>query len=125
MESTNTQTYERIYELKNGITPIRNNILVRNINFEESKSLGGIILLSDDGKDNGIRPRWGEVYATGPDQKEVKAGDWVYIEHGRWSRGIPIKDADGNEFKIRRVDPDGIMLVGDEPPNDARLSEKL
>ena len=39
----------------------------------------------------------------------------VCVAHGRWTRGIEIEDADGKRT-IRRVDPDDILLVSDEPP---------
>ena len=43
--------------------PLRDGILVRNMDFGEQKTASGLIVLSDDGKAGGIHPRWGEVIA--------------------------------------------------------------
>lgn len=105
------------------ITPIRNNILVSDMNFDERKSAGGIVLLSDDGKSEGVRHRWGKVWAIGPEQHEVKVGDWILLEHGRWSRGVTVELEDGSEVVIRRADPNAILMVTDEDPGDNTYGE--
>ena len=61
------------------IKPLRNNLIVRNIEKGERKTKGGIILRDDDGKDHGIRPRWAQVYRVGSEITDVKEGQWVYI----------------------------------------------
>lgn len=99
-------------------------VLVEEMNFNERLTTGGIILTSDNGKGTGIRPRWGRIYATGPEQKYVKAGQWILVAHGRWTRGIEIED-DAGERTIRRVDPDDIMLVSDDRPNDDTMSDAV
>ena len=43
------------------IIPLRNNILVRNLEKGEQKTKGGIILRDDDAQAHGIRPRWAQV----------------------------------------------------------------
>jgi hypothetical protein len=73
--------------------------------------------LGDDGKTDGIRPRWAKVYAIGPEQHDVGVGQWVLVEHGRWSRGIKIIQ-DGKEITIRRADPEAIIFVSDEEPEN-------
>jgi hypothetical protein len=45
------------------------------------------------------------------------------VSHGRWSRGIKIEDENG-EVTIRKVDPKDILLVSDEPVQDATMSDK-
>ena len=100
------------------LKPIRNNIVIINMNFEARVTAGGIVLPSDDGKSEGVRHRWGEVYSVGPEQEEVKPGEWVLLEHGRWSRGFTVLDDNGNEITIRRADPNGILMVTDEKPAD-------
>jgi hypothetical protein len=74
-------------------------------------------------KNTGIRPRWGKVYALGPDVRDIKIGQYVMISHGRWTRGIKIEDENG-EVTIRKVDPKDVLLVSDEPINDLTLSDK-
>lgn len=99
-------------------------VLVEDMNFDERITTGGIILTSDNGKGTGIRPRWGRIYATGPEQKHVQSGQWILVAHGRWTRGIEIED-DAATRTIRRVDPDDIMLVSDERPMDDTMSDAI
>ena len=51
------------------LTALNDSVLVEDMTFDERISNGGIVLLNDNGKSSGIRPRWGRVYATGPDQQ--------------------------------------------------------
>jgi hypothetical protein len=92
--------------------------------FEERISNGGIIILNDDMKSSGIRPRWAKVYAVGPDQKDVQVGQYILISHGRWTRGIKIEDDEGVRT-IRKVDNNDILMVSDEPVNDQTMSDKV
>ena len=98
------------------LRPIQAHILVRDMNFGEQKSAGGIVLKSDDGKSEGVRPRWCKIFAIGPEQKDVKAGEWILVEHGRWTRGLEVEEDDGTKFTIWRVDPNGILMSADEKP---------
>lgn len=106
------------YKFRNiikGIIPLRNHVIVKDMNFSGRTLSSGVILLGDDGKTDGIRPRWAKVYATGPDQKEVQIGQWVLIEHGRWTRGVEV-EINGEELTLRRADPDCILMVSDQEP---------
>lgn len=98
------------------IKPLKDYILVTEMSFEQRTLNSGIILLSDDGKTDGIRPRWARVFAVGPEQKEIKIGQWVLVEHGRWTRGSLV-EIDGSEHTIRRVDSSAILLVTDDQPS--------
>ncbi len=90
-------------------------VLVADMNFSGRKLSSGLILLDDNGTTSGIRPRWGRVYAIGPEQKDVEVGQYVMIAHGRWTRGIDIVDPHSDEeLTIRKVDPNDILLVSDE-----------
>ena len=106
------------------LTPLKDTILVHGMEFNERISRGGLILPDDDMKSSGIRPRWAQVYAVGPDVKDVKVGDYIMIAHGRWTRGIAIED-DSGEKVIRKVDPADILLVSDEPVSDYTMSDKV
>lgn len=99
-----------------GIKPLRDHIIVNEMNFRDRKLASGIVLLSDDGKTDGIRPRWCRVYAIGPEQKDIVVGQWVLVEHGRWTRGVHV-DINGEELTLRRVDKDALLLVSDEEPD--------
>lgn len=99
-----------------GIKALRNKVLVHNIEQGQKRTKNGIIILDDDGKERGIRERWAQVYAIGPDVDDISVGQWVLIKHGRWSRGIDIS-VDGSKTTIRQVDyPDALLLVSDECP---------
>ena len=81
-------------------------------------------MLNDNGKGTGIRPRWGQVYAVGPEQKDVQLGQWVCVAHGRWTRGIEVEDETGKKT-LRRVDPKDVMLISDQPVHDESWSEAV
>lgn len=109
---------------KEQLKPLNDAVIVCEMNFEERLSDGGIILVKDNGKSSGIRPRWGKVYAVGPDQKDVKVGTWICVEHGRWTRGLEIEDENGRQT-VRRVDPKDIMMESDELPKDMTFSDAV
>ena len=96
-------------------------ILVEGIQFGERKTAGGIIILDDDGKTQGIHARWGIVHAIGPEQKDVKVGQWILIEHGRWTRALKI-ELEGEVKMITRVDKEGILGISDTPPEDVMMA---
>lgn len=104
--------------VKGKIVPLRDNVLVVDMSFDEQKTASGIIIRSDDGKSEGIKPRWGKVWAIGPEQSDVKIGEWILVEHGRWTRGITIEDQNGDEIIVRMVETKSILLSADEKPND-------
>jgi co-chaperonin GroES (HSP10) len=108
----------------NNFQAIGEHILVYGMEFKERISRGGIIMINDDMKSAGIRPRWARVYAVGPKSKEdIKVGDYVMIAHGRWSRGQTIEDSEG-EKTIRKVDPNDILLISETPVNDYTMTDK-
>lgn len=109
---------------KSQIHPLNNSVIVSDMVFDERISTGGIVLLNDNGTGRGIRPRWGQVYAVGPDQQDVQPGDWVLVAHGRWTRGIDVEDEHGKKT-LRRVDPNDIMMMSDELPNDETFSDAV
>ena len=100
------------------ITPTKNNVLVKDMEFGERQTLGGIIIIDDDKKGQGIRPRWAEVVAVGPKQEDVKPGEYILVAHGRWTRGLDMTDEDGNTTTVRLVDPKDILMSSDEPPKE-------
>jgi len=103
------------HSIDGDVKPIKDHILVEEMSFTERKTKGGIILLDDDAKSEGIRPRWAKVYSLGPKYDgEIEVGNWILIDHGRWTRGVKI----GSGQTIRRVDNKDVLLVTDEKPND-------
>lgn len=96
------------------LKPLRDSVLVTEMNFDERKTTTGIVIAGDDGMNRGIRPRWAKVYSIGPNQTEIEIGQWVCVKHGRWTRGVKIDDGFGEKV-IRKIDNDDILLVSDEP----------
>ena len=107
------------------LRPLKDTVLVTDMVFKERKLNSGLILLNDNGTTAGIRPRWGRIYAVGPDQKDYSVGDWICVAHGRWTRGVEIEESDGTVVTIRKVDPKDILLLSDEQPSDDTMSDAV
>ena len=106
------------------IHPLANSVIVSEMIFDQRITSSGIILPNDNGTGSGIRPRWGQVYATGPEQTDVTVGQWICVAHGRWTRGIDIEDESGKKT-LRRIDPNDILMVSDELPQDDTMSDAV
>lgn len=119
-------TLHKYHVSSDKLKALHDHIIVKDMNFSERLTENGIIIPHDDGKSAGIRPRWGKVMVVGDEQKDVKAGQYVLVSHGRWTRGITVvlDDCD-EETDIRRIDPNDILLVSDEPQYDETLSNAL
>jgi co-chaperonin GroES (HSP10) len=107
--------------VKGQLVTIHDNVLITDMNFDEQVTAGGIIVGSDNGKTEGIKPRWGKVYEIGPDQTDVKVGDWILVEHGRWTRGVKVETATGETITVRRVETKAIIAFSDHLPTDINL----
>jgi len=107
------------YFIKGNITPIHDRVLVSDMDFGESKTKGGLIIGSDDGHTRGIKPRWCKVVSKGHKNKDTyKKGDWILVEHGRWSRGFSFADENGKETVLRIVEAKAVMMTGNYKPKD-------
>ena len=107
------------YFIKGNITPIHDRVLVSDMEFGESKTKGGLIIGSDDGHTRGIKPRWCKVVSKGHKNKDTyKKGDWILVEHGRWSSGFSFADENGKETVLRIVEAKAVMMTGNYKPKD-------
>ena len=102
------------------LLPLKDKVFVTDINFDEEVTAGGIVLQSDNGKGEGVKPRWGRVWAIGPEQEDVKVGQWILMEHARWTREFQHQADDGTITKLHMADLNGIMLVADEKPHSVQ-----
>ena len=109
-------------KVKGKVKPLRDRIFVSDMEFGMEKTSSGLYIPSADGKTQGIMPRWGKVWAVGDEQKDIKVGEWVLIEHGRWTRTVEIETEDGGVVEVRMVDNNAIMLQSDEKPSDVYRS---
>lgn len=98
-------------------------ILVIDMDMGEMKTSTGIVIQSDNGKVHGIKPRWAQVYKVGTEVDYVKEGQWILIEHGRWTRKITIDDGEG-EKEFQKVDVNGVLAVTDEKPTDFYMGQE-
>jgi co-chaperonin GroES (HSP10) len=110
---------------KGKIRPIRDHIIVSDMEFGMQKTATGILIHSDNGKSSGVKPRWGRVWAVGPEQTEVKVGEWIMIEHGRWTRTFEVEQDDGSVLELRRVDNSAVLMSTDERPDDVDIRKTI
>ena len=107
-----------INTIKGKLTPIKDHVIVSDMFFGEQKTKGGLIIKSDDGTTRGIYPRWGKVHAKGPDNTEgYSVGDWVLIEHGRWTRAFDVDEGTGSK-ELRMIETTSILGWSKDKPND-------
>jgi len=107
------------------VRPLSKDILVINMDMGEMRTAGGLIIQSDDGKAHGVKPRWAEVYKVGEQcDIDVKPGQWVLIEHGRWTRKVKIDDGEG-EKEFQKVEIKSIIAVADQRPNDFYIGQEF
>jgi co-chaperonin GroES (HSP10) len=102
------------------LKPLKDKVFVTDINFDEEITTAGIVLKSDNGKGEGVKPRWGRVWAIGPEQEDVKVGQWILMEHARWTREFQHEAEDGTITKLHMADLNAIMLVADEKPHSVQ-----
>lgn len=101
------------------LKPIHDKVIVTDLQHGEQKTKAGIIILDDSttaAGDRGIKPRWARVHAIGPKQKDVKVGEWVLLEHGRWSLGQDLNIEGEDKLRIWLADHEAILAVADELP---------
>ena len=105
--------------IKGTVRPLHDRLMVSDMEFGEVTTKGGIILPSDDGQQHGIKPRWAKIVSVGHENTDdYEVGNWILIEHGRWSRGFTVEDENGEQKVLRTVDASGVLGVADEPPSD-------
>lgn len=106
------------HTIKGKLTPIHNRVLVSDMFFGEQRTKSGLIIKDDDGTTRGIYPRWGRVYAKGPTNTDpYNVGDWVLVEHGRWTRSVNVDDGTG-EKEVRMIETESILGWANEKPSD-------
>lgn len=103
---------------------VNNRVLVTDMHFGEQTTASGLVIKSDDGTTRGIYPRWARVYGKGPQNTDpYEIGQWILIEHGRWTRGFKVDDGD-SEKDLRMVEAESVLAYADEKPNDFYIGEE-
>lgn len=103
------------------IKAIGNKVIVTNLQHGVQKTKSGLIILDDSttaAGARGIKPRWAKVHAVGPEQKDVEVGQWVLLEHGRWSQGQKMTSDIAGEQPLHfwLADQEAMLLVSNEEP---------
>jgi co-chaperonin GroES (HSP10) len=112
--------------VKGDLRAVGNRVLVRDMYFGEQTTKSGLIIKDDNGSTRGIYPRWGKVYAKGPDNTdEFNVGDWILIEHGRWTRGIALEQVDGEKIEVRMVENESILAYSNERPDGLQIGAEF
>lgn len=106
------------------VRALHKDVIVYDMDFGEQITTGGIVIKSDDGQAHGVKPRWGKIYKIGPEQKDVKVGQWVLVEHGRWTRKMKIDDGESVK-EIQKIDIDCMLAIADEKPSDAYIGQEF
>ncbi len=107
------------------VRALSKDILVVDMDMGDMTTTSGIVIQSDNGKAHGVKPRWAKVYKVGNEVDiDVKVGQWVLIEHGRWTRKINIDDGEGVK-DFQKVEIKSIMAVADERPNDFYIGKEF
>jgi hypothetical protein len=102
-------------------TPIGNRVLVTDMHFGEQKTASGLIIKDDNGTTRGVYPRWAKVYKKGPDNNDpYEVGQWILIEHGRWTRGFTVK-TNVAELEIRMAEAESVLGYSDKKPDGIQI----
>ena len=95
----------------------KNRVLVTDMEFGIVKTDGGFLIPDDDGKSIGIKSRWAKVYKVGPEVTDIREGDFICVDHGRWTRAFEVDTKDLGKIKIHMVDyPKAVLAVTKEKP---------
>lgn len=78
--------------------------------FRRTKN--GLILKDADQDTSGIRPRWFKVFALGEDIDWLTEGQYLLVDHGRWSTGVKLSE----DTKLYLIDNNDCLVVSDENP---------
>lgn len=109
---------------KGRVRALHNRVLVSEMHFGEQKTASGLIIKNDDGTTRGIYPRWAKVHNKGPENKDdYEIGDWILIEHGRWTRSFTVDEGEGN-LELRMVDPDCVLMYSKEKPSGVQIGNE-
>jgi hypothetical protein len=61
-----------------------------------------------------------QVYSVGPEVTGITVGQWVMVEHGRWTHGMNLRDDNDEEFILWGAEEESILLVSDDEPSVER-----
>ena len=98
---------------KMNIKPLRGKILGELLDTGNRTTHAGVILLDDNMKEDGVRPRWFKCQAIGPEVYDIKPGDYMLVSHGRWTREHVTS---GRKLVTRVIEADSVLGVQNDRP---------
>ncbi|MEM5878078.1 MAG: hypothetical protein QXF12_04320 [Candidatus Aenigmatarchaeota archaeon] len=109
------------------LIPLPNDILVYNMEkgYRRSKNSGLLFLDDSSFRIENIKHRWCQVYKVGSNIDFVKEGEWILVEHGRWTVGFKFVDKNLGEIYVQKIDKEAILLVANEYLENVERLEKL
>ena len=101
-------------------TPYKDKVFVKNLDHGPQVTAAGVIIPDDNMTNRGIRARWGQVWAIGPDVKDLDVGQWILIEHGRWTERMTI-ETEQETVEVWQVEyPKSVLMSSDQKPKDSK-----
>lgn len=101
----------------NKFTPLKDKVFVTGFDTGVQLTKAGIIIPDDNMTNRGIRPRWGQVWAIGPNVQDIEVGQWILVEHGRWTERMTIETAE-ESVEVWQVEyPKSVLAVSDDKPD--------
>jgi hypothetical protein len=76
------------------------------------KTASGLFVPDKDKDTSGVRPRWFKVHSVGEQIDWCSPGQYIMVEHGRWSNGVK---AD-NDLTLWLIDNECCLMISDEVP---------
>ena len=102
--------------------PIHDNVFVSDLDSGPHITAGGIIRPDDNMTATGVHPRWGCVWAVGPEIKDIKVGEWVLVEHARWTNSIDFELPSGT-VRVWKIDwPNAVLLATPDDPRESKIT---
>lgn len=102
--------------------PLKGKVFVTDLEAGVRLTTSGIIIPDDDMRNSGIRNRWARVWAIGPEVYDVIVGDWILLEHGRWTNGIDLEIPSGEVIRVWMADyPEHALMAADHDPRPDKM----
>ena len=105
-------------------------IYVVNLEKGEFTTESGIIVLDDQMKERGIKPRWAQIWKVGTKwQDDFEKGQWILLEHGNWSNIMTLSKANGDTIDMQIIEDKsikrGALCIQDEMPEHLKYVKDI
>ena len=112
-------------DIKGNLKCLPDTLYVERLEVGDRQTSSGIIIPMEDMRLNQrfIKPRWARVYKKADNITNVNVGDWVLLEHGKWSTALNIID-NNKQVKLWYINEknykSGIIGIRQEEPEFMR-----